>query len=629
MCGIMGVLGSVTPEDQSRVNSMLKLMRHRGPDGGLAKSYSSAVLGHRRLSIIDLDKRGANPLETEDGRFSIVYNGEIYNYLELRSELSNFFTFRTETDTEVLLNGYRYWGEDVLHKLRGMFAFCIYDTQKHAAFLARDRFGQKPLVYFEDADRFIFASEVKAILCAGVSAQPDYVSWHSYLTQARYDHDDRTFFQDIKQLRPGECGRWERDKKFQTRIYYDLKNNIEPSGISYASAIESIRSLMVEVTRLHMRSDVPIGVSLSGGLDSSALLACLQDSGKLEKGLEAYFVDFGDSYSEKPWVEKACKQYELEANLLTFTQSEFQQYIRPMMWHLEGPLGGLMNCALTKIMKVAQATNVTVMQDGSGIDEAFGGYRIHHDMFLATLLANDDPMITDAIRDYSVNWGVTEDAALAAASIAFDHNNASIDGTLPVRNGLIRSDFLRTNSPQPNELNQIKSLKDSLCDYLQVSKIPRNTRMKDRSSMAFGIELRVPFLDHQLIEQAMALDPEYLFRGGASKAIVRDALSGILENDVRIAPKRTVHAPQGMWLRQEPMKSYVSALISSDSFADRKIFNVDAVKEAYKNFVVHGSDNSFFVWQWINTEEWFRTFIDNDAVQNEYPLYESLREIAA
>lgn len=621
MCGIAGILGEIGPDDREAAARMVELMHYRGPDGDGLVELPGALLGHRRLSIIDLSERGKQPMATQDGRYVITFNGEIYNYKELRRELKPSHTFLSDSDTEVLLAGYQQWGEDVLERLQGMFAFCIYDTLNRSAFLARDRFGQKPLLFHEQSNRLIFASEAKAILCAGLPARPDMAAWHSYLTRAQYDHSDRTFFDGIRQLRPGECARWQKGGSLEIRQYYDLAERIEARTISDAAAASEIRHLMTESARLHMRSDVPVGVSLSGGLDSSALLACFHDADTLHAGVKAISANFGASYSEAEWVDRACSYFGLKAHSFEFTVQEFHDYIKPMMWHLEGPLGGLMNCALTKVMKVAREDGITVLQDGSGIDEAFGGYQSHHDLYLADLINRDDSEAATAIRDYAVNWSVSESDAVAAARRTVSGQPTAIDGTPMTRDNLVHPDLEKyaETLPAPSS-GKLDPLHVGLVDFLQNSKIPRNTRMKDRSSMAYGIELRIPFLDHHLVEAALGLPSKLLYQHGRSKSIVRDALKGVLDDDVRLATKRSVHAPQGSWLGAEPMRSYVRDLIHSESFADRGLFAPRQVKQAFENFLEQGASNSFFIWQWINTEEWFRTFIDKNAVTDRLPL---------
>jgi len=633
MCGIAGILGDVNPSDIAKLRAMLAVMKYRGPDDWGAIMLDGAALGHRRLSVLDISRSGRQPMMSDDGRFQLTFNGEIYNYIELRKKLSKYFVFRTNTDSEVLLNAYRHWGDAFLEKLRGMYAFCIFDTLKKSAFLARDRFGQKSLCFHDNGTQLLFASEVKAILASGVEPKADKSTWSVYLASANYDHDHRTFFSGISQLRPGECANWSPQSGLIVRNYYSLIERVEERSISYLDAAEETRALMVDAAIQHMRSDVPVGISLSGGLDSSALVACFKEGGKLHDGVRAMFAHFGESYSEKLWVDKICQEFALSLSSFEFSCEEFKEYLSPMMWHLEGPIGGLMNCALTKVVKTARDCGITVLQDGSGVDEAFGGYRNHHNLFLNTLWANKSQRLEQALHDYARNWDVSYGAALLVASTNALNAPVTIDGTSPIRPDLLHPSvfgYMGEAKLNPSPLNVGEDpLLSSLCDFLQASKIPRNARMKDRSSMAFGIELRAPFLDHVLVEASLSLPKGYFFDRGRSKAIVRDALSDLIPHEVREAPKRSVHAPQGEWLKIEPMRGYVESIIYSESFADRGFFNPKQVQRSYKDFLEHGSPNSFFIWQWINVEEWFRTFIDQDSTVAQNPLCPELLRIAA
>ncbi len=619
MCGIAGILGGDNPADADRVARMTAIQSHRGPDAERVLSLPGAVLGHRRLSIIDLSEGGLQPMQSAGGAW-LVTNGEIYNYKELRAELKPLYPFRTDSDSEVLLAAWEIWGEDCLDRIVGMFAFCIYDPRTRSAFLARDRFGQKPLYFTERSGQLLFASEIKALLAAGVPARPDLRTWSRYLKFASYDDTAETYFEGVRQLMPGECARFDAERGLRIRRYYDLIDRIEPRAVSAEDAADEIRSLLVDTARLHMRADVPVGVSLSGGLDSSALLACLDLAGELHSGVECVSVDFGGDLSERPWIEAAAGHHDLPFRVLQYAPEDFAAAIRPMMWHLEGPIGGLMNCALAPVMSAARASGIKVIQDGTGLDEAFGGYRNHHDLYLGLLDRDDSSSSAAAFADYAEHWGVSVDDARAAARRAMGDAVTAIDGTVAVRPELLDGEVLACAGDGVSGADTGNALRDALIDYLQIRKIPRNTRMKDRLSMAYGLELRLPFLDHRLVEYALSIPASHYFLNGRSKSILREALAGAMDDEVRLATKRSIQAPQGPWLRAEPMRSYVAGLIESDSFAARGLFDVPAVKSAFTKFCAGAYDNSFFVWQWINVEQWFRTFVDGDATASVEPL---------
>jgi len=622
MCGIAGIVGKINPRDRTVVESMNAIQSHRGPDMDKVCEFDGAVLGHRRLSIIDLDDRSSQPMVSGDGRYVIVFNGEIYNYKELKSDLKKHYEFKTESDTEVLLAAYIIWGKECLLKFIGMFAFCIYDTRKQETFLARDFFGQKPLFFHEDNDCLIFASEIKAILTAGVEPVPNYETWSRYLVSASYDDDDSTFFKSISQLLPGEYATWDTNNGFYRHKYFNLPKAVGRNRVGTGEAALAIRELLVNSARLHMRSDVPVGLALSGGLDSSTLLACLDYAGELNEKLECLSFEFEDSISEASWIEAATLYHGLQSTFEVFTREDFVYDIKSLMWHLEAPIGGLANCALAKLMSRASQMGLKVIQDGTGLDEAFAGYRNHHNLFLGSMIAKNDASAKKYLNEFADFWSVTKNEAERLAMDELENTVTSIDGTIPVRVDLLNPDFKSEyNGAMRKNYSTGSKLYDQLIDYLQTRKIPRNTRMKDRVSMAYSIELRLPFLEHNLIDYALGLPEHYHFLYGRTKSIIREAMKGYMDEDVRIAPKRSIQAPQGEWLREAPMCDYIKGLINSESFGDRGVFDINRVKNAYREFCTGMYENSFFVWQWINLEEWFRTFIDSDSTKDIYPLY--------
>lgn len=623
MCGIAGILGDIEPADRARVENMARIMRHRGPDGLRTQIYDYAALGFVRLAIIDLDDRAMQPMSTTDGRLTIVFNGEIYNYLELRRQLQPHFDFRTEGDTEVLLAAYQHWGRDCLKHLNGMFAFCIYDTQARSAFFARDRFGQKPLHFATVNGRLLFGSEIKALIAGGYRPQPNMETWARYLTAASYDDDETTFFAGVDQLQPGECAIWTPASGLTRSTYYELRDHIQVRDIGVDQARAETRDLLIDAARLHMRSDVPVAVALSGGLDSSALLACLDLSGDIA-GVNCFSVEFENELSERHWIEAAAAHHGLNSHIEVCRAPEIADNFAGLIWFSEGPLGGVMNNALLRVMSAASNQGFKVIQDGTGLDEAFAGYLNHHNLYLGQKIREKSSGWRQALTEYARNWDVTEARAEAAALAELENDGTTIDGTVPVRPDLLKADFVAQHGRQiawPDATGG--HLRNSLIDYLQVRKIPRNTRMKDRLSMAFGLELRLPFLDHRLVEHALSLPEEMYFLHGRSKSIVREALAGDMDEEVRIATKRSIQAPQGKWLIAEPLANYVRDIITSRSFADRGFFETKAVHEAFDEFCLGNTPNSFFVWQWINMENWYRTFIDNDPLTNRHPLVAS------
>ena len=627
MCGIVGIVGSAGPNASICIQTMISSIAHRGPNGQKWLVLPDAAFGHARLSIIDLDERANQPMTSANGQYVIVFNGEIYNYKELKRELSTDYCFTTTSDTEVLLAAWCKWGEGCLRKLNGMFAFCIYDLKTSIAFLARDRFGQKPLFFTETEGCLFFASEIKAILSTGYHVRPNLNSWSRYLAHACFDDDENTFFEGIYQLRPGEYATYRDKGSLKRTTYYQIVDHIQPPPNSLRTATETVRDLMVDSVRIHMRADVPVGISLSGGLDSSAILSCLSLGSGVPNDLYCFSMEYGNDFSERPWIDATTNQFGLKSQYGVFTKEKFLASIRHTMWHQEAPIGGLPNCALEEIGRMAWQQSVPVIQDGTGLDEAFGGYQNHHNLYVALLLESNDPAALEALEAYARNWEVTSEMAKIAAVNERYGSGTAIDGTYPGRLDLLTPQTLAHAGERPNPDSPLDDpLKNTFIDYLQKRKIPRNMRMKDRATMAFGRELRLPFLDHRLVEYALSLPNDYYFLNGQSKSIVREAFSGTMDNGVRLASKRSLQAPQGAWIASNPMKSYVQEILSSESFSDRGFVDATRASDAYSDFCRQNTNNSLFIWQWINLEEWFRTFVDRDAIAEPSPACPEIHE---
>ena len=616
MCGIAAIIGDITPEDKTNIQNMVSAQLHRGPDGNNIFEANKAFLGHARLKIIDLSDRAEQPMKSNNNRYIITFNGEIYNYIELKNQLKISYKFKTTSDTEVLLAAWEVWGEKCLDYISGMYAFCIYDTQEEKTFMARDPMGQKPLYYTIHNNRLILSSEVKAILSTGIKSIPNTKVWHRYITTATYDDTSETYFKNIDQLLPGECATFDIKNGFKKKRYYRLSEKYNLSKDDFNESVIKVKESIIKACDIHMRSDVPIALMLSGGIDSSAMLAALHMANKLSN-VSCFSVDFGKDFTEEPWIKAAAQHYGSKYYIDTFTEEDFKASITQTIWHLEGPAGGLMNCAFIKVMDRALRTNTPVLLDGSGGDECFGGYKNHHNLYLGGELKNNTLSSEKALKEYMQVWGVNEGYARKAAEFELSNINSlytSIDGTVPVKNEALNKIFLDQKLlPSASNGNTGDVLKDSMIQYLQGSKIPRNMRMMDRISMAYGIELRLPFLDTQLVELGLNLPSSFYFHNGYTKGIIREAFKGVMPDDVRLSTKRSIQAPQGLWLRKDPMRKYVYDLINSDSFKDRGIFNSKTCNSLFENFCKGKFSNSFFVWQWINVEEWFRTFIDNDA----------------
>ncbi len=622
MCGFAGILGTKTSENLTVLKKMVEIMHYRGPDQTDFLIFEEVMFAHKRLSIIDLSNHSSQPMSSNNKRFSIIFSGELYNYIELRKVLlSKGHNFKTKSDTEVMLKSFIEFGEDALNRFIGMFSGCFYDNKTKKALLFRDNFGQKPIFYCKTKNNnILFSTEIKGLIAAGIEVKPNFNSISRYLNQAIYDDDEQTFFKGVKQLLPGEFMIVTPDKKIKKNRWYNLQEKISPRE-NLRSLKTEIMELIYNTTNLHMRSDVPVGLCLSGGLDSSVLLNSISRTGNMTDNFTCLSLGFGKDFSEKVWINSATNQFNVKSIMLDFTPEDFVSSLKPMMWHLESPIGGLMNCAFKLIFEKACELGITVLQDGTGLDEAFGGYKYHHNLFIAKAMIDNHPKLNSYILDYMSTWSCSRKDVLTAAKHSLNSENLAIDGSIPIRKDVLSEEIKNFKSSSKNiKFNTGNFLTDSLCNYLHIEKIPRNMKMKDRLSMAYSKELRLPFLDKRLIELGLSLPLELLFKDGLTKSVIREAFLGIMDNRVLLAQKRSIQAPQGKWLKIQPMKSYVYSILNSKSFAQRGLFNIDACKKAYDDYCNGEIKNSFFIWQWINIEEWFRVFVDKNPILNKYYL---------
>lgn len=568
MCGISGVIGKGWEESQIR--AMYTAQHHRGPDDtGIYYSESkNAALAHNRLSIIDLSKAGHQPMSDISGRYKIIFNGEVYNYLEIRKILENEFTFRTQTDTEVVLYSYIKWGKSCLHKFIGMFAFGIWDETENTFWGVRDRLGIKPFNYaFDHNLNFVFASEIKSLHAYGIDKKINLTAWATYLERGLYDHDESTFWEGVKKLPAGHMITVSNNKTEITK-WYDLHNIV---GDDFDSrplelVMEEYMSLLEDSIKLRFRADVPVGINISGGLDSSALLNLVNKVQGKDNQINAFTFYTGDeNYDELPWVKAMIETTHNPLIPCLLTSEEIPSLAESIQFHQDEPYGGFPTMAYAKIFEKARSMGIIVLLDGQGMDEQWAGY------------------------DYYRKTDTTL-------------SSPTIQGTLdsPVRPDCLSPEFRRESKPMIEE----SPFKDKLRnlqyrDTIQ-TKIPRALRFNDRVSMRSSTELREPFMDHRLFELAYKQPEERKINEGKGKWFMRKLLSEFLPGKVVEAPKRALQTPQREWLRNdlsEWANDSINNLLSSDK---KDWFNTNLVKEQWESFQHGKSDNSFYVWQWIN-----------------------------
>jgi asparagine synthase (glutamine-hydrolysing) len=574
MCGVIGMVGEGWR--RSELEAMLSSQEHRGPDarGVYVDPTQTCGLGHNRLSIIDLSELGRQPMSTPDGRFHIVLNGEIYNYRELRAELKDY-PYRSQTDTEVVVAAYERWGANCLDRFIGMFALLIWDVRERSLFAARDRFGVKPLNFqIGDDGALRIASEIKALHAGGVSAEHDPITWATYLATGAYDHSKRTFWKGIKSLPAGHTLTW-KDNRVHIRRWYDLA---EASGAEFDTrsteeVSEEYLALLTESVQLRFRADVPVGINLSGGLDSSTLLGLVQRVQGADSDVTAYTFVTGDkNYDELPWVEQMLAQTRHPLRVCWLSPEEVPDLAASVQKHQDAPFGGLPTLAYARLFEMARADGTIVLLDGQGMDEQWAGY----DYYRPTLNGNN-------------GHGSNGNARLVQGTT-----------TSPVRPECLTPEFLALAEPFKPEQPFPDKLRSTQYRDAMFTKIPRALRFNDRVSMRSSTELREPFLDHRLFELALRQPAERKIAGSTHKYFLRQIAKQLVPTGVVEAPKRPLQTPQREWLRG-PLKKWAHDCVEEGlaPFGGEWL-DVKAVRDSWEKYCRGEGDNSFYVWQWIS-----------------------------
>ena len=621
MCGIGGWVGRKDPEAAGR---MRRTIQHRGPDGEGTFEDDDATLLHERLSIIDL-AGGRQPMANEDGRFQIVFNGEIYNYRALREELlGRGHRFRTSCDTEVILHLYEEMGERCPERLIGMFAFAIWDTRDRALFLARDRLGIKPLFYAESPGRFLFASELKAILSqSGIRRELDPEALDHYLT-FMYVPAPRTIIRGVRKLPPGHTLTL-RDGRCVIRPYWELPGagTIEPGrpfGTAQAqpteAATEELRALLQESVRCRLMSDVPLGAYLSGGLDSSLVVALM--SGASDKRINTFSVGFDEpGFDERPYARVVADQFSTNHWELVIRRYSVE-WLPTVIRALDEPVADPAAMP-TYFMAGLTKPHVTVVLTGEGADELFAGYSHYKILTWADRLAILSPGAA-ARWIAGFRGGVAGRAAAYAGSLrdraaAYLALKSVFTPAEKARlfTGSLR-ELCRTTAPADEVVRRFLGPGDGpyLHQLLRLDLatwLPDDLLVKvDRMTMAHGVEARVPYLDHRVVEAVMRMPPSWKLRGFEGKHILRRAAAGLLPAEILRRRKTGFAVPVGEWALGE-MRELVRELLGIDSVRRRGLFEPAAVAPLLDR-KYYGMFERRQLWTLICLELWCRAFLD-------------------
>ena len=656
MCGIVGIVSFDNGlEPQEFVQEMTDSIRHRGPDdegftffktggqevwiyGGKdtptnvydadltytpSQPFSGQqhdkvllTLGHRRLSIIDLSPAGHQPMCTVDGRYWIVYNGEVYNYLELKEELiRKGYSFQSRSDTEVLLNAYAHWGVDALKRLIGMFAFAIYDRQEESLFLARDFFGIKPLYYTIWPGGFAFASEIKALLTlshVSRTANPQRV--YEYLRLGFIDHGGETLISEIQQLPAAHCLRLTLEKSTfpQPVRFWDIDLTVK-SNLSFDEAASRVRDLFLKNVELHLRSDVPVGAALSGGIDSSAIVMAMREVQGSSLDLNTFsFVADASEVNEEKWVDMVGRAAGASVFKVRLTQEELLSDLDQLIYMQDEPFTGTSIYAQYRVMRLAKENGIKVLLDGQGADEMLGGYRPYLDARLASLLRQLQWLkacrFLLSLRQYD-DYGLrtilmrTGSYFLPSSLRAYLLKLIGMELIPPWLKERWFKDHGVKIAPSERSFSR-EILREEMYRSLMRQLLIVLLRYEDRNSMAFSIESRVPFLTPELATFLSSLPEDYIIDlNGESKSVFRQAMKGIVPDEILERKDKIGFAtPEERWLRH--LRPWVESILRSDAAQSIVFFDVAAMERGWQD-VFHGrKEFDFTVWRWINFIRW-------------------------
>jgi asparagine synthase (glutamine-hydrolysing) len=605
MCGIGGTVGAAP--DPQLLERMAETMVKRGPDGHGIWIGEQAGLAATRLAIIDLHERSNQPMSF--GPLHLAFNGEIYNYRELREELiGRGHAFATEGDAEVILHAWAEWGEGALDRFNGMFAFAIWDDGESALTLASDPFGEKPLYYARDGERLVFASEVKALsLEPGLRAEADEEALAAFVARGLMPLPPKTFFHGVERLPPAHVLRWQAGR-ISTRRYWHPEPVEGPRA--YPDAVEELRGLLKDSIRLRLRSDVPVGTSLSGGIDSSTivLLSCELAGDHTRHAFTARFPGFErDEWAYASEVAQRAKV--VEHHPIEPTADAAAADLEQLVLDQEEPVGSLSVYAQWRVMKAAREAGVTVLLDGQGGDELFAGYPIS-----AGFAVRADGIAT-TLRELSAG---RSRAAAVGSSLAAD--------LLP---GPARREYWRRNgSPYASNtivaaaagidrrsrepwISSADPLRRELLTESFETSLPELLRYADRSSMAHSRELRLPFLDRRIAELAFSLPASFLYRNGTSKRILRDVGRGLVPDSVlRRNDKVGYEPPQRRWLESTLFLDLIGAVLLDERSRRRGLYDTGAIERE----LARGSwRDHTAIWRALNAELWLRALVPTPA----------------
>jgi asparagine synthase (glutamine-hydrolysing) len=606
MCGIAGF----NWPNQAVLEKMTGTLKHRGPDDEGFYVDSSVSLGHRRLSIIDTSEKGHQPMKFKN--LVIIYNGEIYNFKELREELkSRGYNFVSNTDTEVALYSYHQWGPSCVNKFNGMWAFCIYDSEKNVLFLSRDRFGVKPLYYYFDGNQFIFASEIKAIRRCNGSLAINIPALNFFFYQ-KYVGNDLTIFKNCYKLRPSENLLFDLSRKMLTKAkYFDLEEEISGhQNTPLKERLESIEDLITDAVEKRLVADVPVGSFLSGGIDSSLISAIISRN---HKDFDTFSIGFRDESYDELKFSKLVSEYIRTDHHIDFLEVD-EDIVKFVIENMDEPLGDASIFPTYLLSKITRR-KVTVALSGDAGDEVFGGY----DTYKAYKIARYVPAAAARLSKYLVDLLPPSDEKV---SLTFKMQRFVRDFDTDINRRHLNWMATFNDSQRQKLLNERFVSGDRLVNRgsgknllsLQLNDIhnylPEDILKKvDLASMLNSLEVRVPFLDYRLVPLVLSLPEKYKVRNLITKWLLKKIASYYLPREIVHRPKRGFTVPISKWIRNSDL---IRQFLTNRRYYEHNLLNYDYVREMFDAHIDQRQDNARQLWLvfvfnfWMSTQEYHR-----------------------
>lgn len=630
MCGIAGIISNqVLASNQfDRLSNAVKKIAKRGPDAQGIRSYETTAFGHSRLSIIDTTESSNQPMENSSGRYSIVFNGEIYNYRELKSELlEKGYVFKTNSDTEVLLQAYDCYGTSFLNKLNGFFAFAIFDKQDKTTLLARDRFGIKPLIYFKEEHAFYFASEMKALLEFDIPREIDHTSLYTYL-QLNYIPEPHSMIKDVKKLEPGHYLKIDAQNRMQKIPFYQIDYPLverKYSNISYENAQEEFLKILEKSIQRRLVADVPLGTFLSGGIDSSLVTALA--SRNVEK-LSTFSIGFKDDphFDETEYAVAVAKKYNTDHHVFSLSRKDLLASLYETLDYIDEPFADSSALAVNALSRETQQY-VKVALSGDGADELFSGYHKHMGEFLMRKQGIKQKMVKNLAPVWSAlpksrnsklgNMFRKLDKFSTGSSLPKEERYwlwASLLNEAEAANLMIKKpqqgNYLRRKKELLNTIEKGTDFNDVLYTDMKLVLQSDMLRKVDLMSMANGLEVRTPFLDHELVNFAFSLPADYKINSQMKKRLVQDASRLLLPEKLYNRPKKGFEVPLQAWMCNELQDLIEEDLLSDDFIREQNLFNAAYVSELKKKLKSPDPEDApANIWALLVFNSWWKKYI--------------------